>query len=241
MMHWFENWFDSKYYHTLYNNRDENEAKLFIDNIINFLQIKDAINIIDIACGKGRHAKYLNSLGHKVVGIDLSKKSINHAKSLSKEDLKFAVHDMRKTFKEKGFDLALNLFTSFGYFKNESDDKNTIVAMNQNLKNHGILVIDFMNVNKVIRNIVKEECKIINGITFKINREILKNRIVKNILVLDKGNKYHFKESVRLLDHSLLSTLLKENGFTILKEFGNYKLDDYSSKDSDRLIFIAKK
>ena len=60
-------------------------------------------------------------------------------------------------------------------------------------------------------------------------------------MVLDKGNEYHFNESVRLLDHSLLSTLLKENGFTILKEFGNYKLDDYSSKDSDRLIFVAKK
>ena len=165
---------------------DENEAKLFIDNIINFLQIKDAINIIDIACGKGRHAKYL-TLGHKVVGIDLSK-SISHAKSLFKEDLNFAVHDMRKTFKKKGFDLALNLFLHhFGYFKNESDDKHNC-CNEPKFKNRGILVIDFMNVNKVIRNIVKEECKIINGITFKINREILKNRIVKSVWFLDKGN-----------------------------------------------------
>ena len=59
-MSWFANWFDSPYYHTLYKNRDEREAQVFIDNLINYLQILKGSKLIDIACGKGRHAKYFN-------------------------------------------------------------------------------------------------------------------------------------------------------------------------------------
>ena len=70
-MNWFENWFNSKYYHILYKNRDHKEAVFFLDNIIKNININDG-QILDVACGKGRHAKYLNHLGFNVTGIDLS-------------------------------------------------------------------------------------------------------------------------------------------------------------------------
>ena len=79
-MSWFVNWFDSPYYHTLYKNRDEKEAQVFIDNLVHHLQIKKGSKLIDIACGKGRHATYFNSLGLDVVGVDLSPNSIASAK-----------------------------------------------------------------------------------------------------------------------------------------------------------------
>ena len=81
-MSWFANWFDSPYYHTLYKNRDEKEAQVFIDNLIDYLQIHKGSKLIDIACGKGRHAKYFNKKGMDVVGVDLSQNSINTAKKM---------------------------------------------------------------------------------------------------------------------------------------------------------------
>ena len=75
-MSWFVNWFDSPYYHLLYKNRDEKEAQVFIDNLIEKLQLKKGSKLIDIACGKGRHATYFNKKGMNVVGVDLSKNSI---------------------------------------------------------------------------------------------------------------------------------------------------------------------
>ena len=51
-MSWFTNWFDSPYYHILYKNRDEKEAQVFIDNLIEKLQLKKSSKLIDIACGK---------------------------------------------------------------------------------------------------------------------------------------------------------------------------------------------
>ena len=72
-MNWFENWFDSKYYHILYKSRDNKEAELFINNLVSYLRLKKDSKIIDVGCGKGRHATYLSFLGFNVTGIDLSK------------------------------------------------------------------------------------------------------------------------------------------------------------------------
>ena len=89
-MSWFANWFDSSYYHILYKNRDEKEAELFIENLISKLQIKKGSKLIDIACGKGRHATYFNSLGLDVVGVDLSPNSIAAATKNENATLQFA-------------------------------------------------------------------------------------------------------------------------------------------------------
>ena len=57
---WFHNWFNSPYYHILYTHRDEEEAEFFLDNLCAYLTPKDQSTILDIGCGRGRHAIYLN-------------------------------------------------------------------------------------------------------------------------------------------------------------------------------------
>ena len=106
-MEWFKNWFNSPYYHILYKERDSYEAEYFIDNLIIYLKIAENSKIIDIACGKGRHSIYLEQKKMKVTGIDLSQKSINHAKKFENDNLFFFKHDMRKEFKDI-YDAALN-------------------------------------------------------------------------------------------------------------------------------------
>ena len=61
---WFASWFDTSYYHQLYNNRNEDEAKLFISNLLDFLKLDKKAKLLDLACGKGRHAKTLNEFGY---------------------------------------------------------------------------------------------------------------------------------------------------------------------------------
>lgn len=39
-MNWYEKWFNTKYYHILYANRDYKEAKLFINNLASHLKLK---------------------------------------------------------------------------------------------------------------------------------------------------------------------------------------------------------
>ena len=76
---WFTSWFDTPYYHTLYKDRNHSEAQVFMDNLTNYLNVPEHGEILDLACGKGRHSIYLNSLGYNVTGVDLSENSIEYA------------------------------------------------------------------------------------------------------------------------------------------------------------------
>ena len=115
---WYASWFDTPYYHILYKDRDNEEADNFMERLTSFLQVKQNDTILDLACGKGRHAVSLSQKGFNVTGVDLSPSSIAFAKQFESEHLKFRVHDMCTPYPER-FDAVFNLFTSFGYFENE--------------------------------------------------------------------------------------------------------------------------
>jgi len=240
-MSWFANWFDSPYYHTLYKNRDEKEAQVFIDNLIDYLQIPKGSKLIDIACGKGRHAKYFNKKGMDVVGVDLSQNSINTAKKDENKNLQFSVHDMRENYQENAFDVVANLFTSFGYFENNKDEQKAINAMENNLKKEGILIIDFMNAKKVIANLVLNEQKMINNIQFDITRQVKDGFILKDIRITDGKEQQQFQEKVKAITLADYSEFITNAGLKIIDIFGNYKLDNFDEEISDRLILICKK
>ena len=240
-MSWFANWFDSSYYHILYKNRDEKEAELFIENLITKLQIKKGSKLIDIACGKGRHAKYFNQKGMDVVGVDLSPNSINTAKKDENKSLKFSVHDMREIYKENTFNIVTNLFTSFGYFEDNKDEQKAINAMSSNLKKEGLLIIDFMNVKKVITNLVPKEQKTIDNIIFNITRKVENGHIIKDIEIIDGTEKQHFQEKVKAITLADYSEFISTAGLKIIDIFGNYKLDSFEDNIADRLILICKK
>jgi len=240
-MSWFANWFDSPYYHTLYKNRDEREAQVFIDNLINYLQIPSGSKLIDIACGKGRHAKYFNQKGMDVVGVDLSPNSINTANKDKNKNLQFSVHDMRENYQEYCFDIVTNLFTSFGYFEDNKDEQKAIDAMASNLKKEGLLIIDFMNVKKVIANLVLNEQKKVDGIQFDITRKVKDGYILKDIQITDGEEHQQFQEKVKAITLADYSELIANAELKIIDIFGNYKLDDFDEEISDRLILICKK
>ena len=93
--YWFESWFDSPYYHLLYQNRDSGEAKHFIDNLTNYLHLPKQSKLLDLACGKGRHSIYFSQKKFITTGIDLSEQSIHYALQFENDSLSFFIHDMR--------------------------------------------------------------------------------------------------------------------------------------------------
>ena len=240
-MSWFANWFDSPYYHILYKNRDEKEAQVFIDTLIKKLQLKKGSKLIDIACGKGRHATYFNKKGMNVVGVDLSPNSIASAKQNENNNLQFSVHDMREVYKENHFDIVTNLFTSFGYFENKDDEQKAINAMAENLKSDGVLIIDFMNIKKIIANLISSEKKTIDSITFNIKRSVQNNHIIKDIEIIDDNETQHFQEKVKAITLANFTVFISNVGLKIIDIFGNYKLEEFNAQTSNRLILICKK
>ncbi|MFZ9612912.1 MAG: class I SAM-dependent methyltransferase [Crocinitomicaceae bacterium] len=236
---WFVDWFDTAYYHVLYRNRDEKEAERFIQKLMDYLNLPSNSSLLDLACGKGRHAKFLSEFGHQVLGVDLSPNSIAAASQWSNEQLRFQTHDMREILQDTYFDVVFNLFTSFGYFDDESENQQVCSSIAHMLKPEGLLVIDFMNATKVISRLVPEEVKTIDGIEFRISRHSDEKHIYKNIEVLDGDINVQYMERVQALKLTDFRSLLASK-FEILNTFGSYDLTPFEENTSDRLILIAR-
>lgn len=247
---WFSEWFDSPYYHILYRDRNDDEAKSFLDNLMTYLDVSSKKRILDLACGRGRHAIYLNQKGYRVVGADLSKASIDFASQFANEKLQFLQWDMRDVFVDEmtNFALVLNLFTSFGYFENSEAEEKVLRNILAATEKKGTLVIDFLNANYVLATLVAEEEKTIDGIRFEIKRYLSDGFIRKDIKITDGEKELFFSESVRALKLADFEALIAKSidqtspsKWQISQLFGDYALNPYDAQNSSRLIIVLNK
>jgi SAM-dependent methyltransferase len=238
---WFQSWFDSKYYHQLYAHRDHQEAENFIGRMLQELNLPPSSYILDLACGKGRHAIAMQKKGYRVTGLDLSPNSIAEAiKNCPGHETEFYVHDMRIPFRIRYYDLVVNLFTSFGYFEGNSDEIKTLKAMRMALKPGGLIIMDYFNALKVIPSLPRKGELKKNNILFQWTTERQGDFVVKSIEVTEHEKNFRFIEKVRLIQPEEFHRLLMNAGLKITRTFGDYQLGDFHSENSDRFIFIAE-
>lgn len=241
MENWFAEWFNSPYYHLLYQNRDEQEAERFIDALLEALQPPAGAKVLDLACGRGRHSIYLAERDLEVVGLDLAPESIQSANLSQKANLRFDVHDMRQPFPHGPYDYIFNLFTSFGYFESEAEHLITLSNIAQALKPGGYLLLDFLNAPKVVAQLVLAESKSVKNIDFRIRRCLANGRITKDIIFSTGRQKHHYTEQVWAFDLPAFQAFFKEVGLELRETWGNYALASYQANSSDRLILLAQK
>lgn len=240
-MDWFKTWFDTPYYHILYKNHDVAEAEQFLDKLTARLQLEQGAKVIDLACGRGRHSVYLNRLGYEVLGLDLSANSIAHNRQFAGEHLDFAVHDMRNPIQAAPVDAVFNLFTSFGYFTSEEDDRRVFASVNGALKKGGYFVLDFLNQDYLRAHLVPSETVEREGIQFIISKKIEDDFIVKNIRFRAEGQDFNFTERVKLHTLEGIQKYAKDFNLEPVEVWGDYELNGYDSMTSPRCINLFRK
>jgi len=237
---WFAEWFDSPYYHLLYDHRDELEAQGFLDRLINHFQWKQGTRMMDLACGKGRHAIHLNQRGMLVTGLDLSKNSIDSVRHLNSDSLHFQVWDMREPYGEGGYEVILNLFTSFGYFQDLSDNVKALKAMRSVLADGGVIVMDYLNVIPVL-DTLPSDGRIQKGkVQFQTRKFLEDGSIKKHIRIEDDAFKGEYTESVQALMLEDFKGLFDRAGLTLTEVFGDYSLKSFKEESSPRLIMVLE-
>jgi SAM-dependent methyltransferase len=239
---WFKDWFNSPYYHLLYKDRDEQEAKNFIDSLLKILNPALNATVLDLACGKGRYSRYLAEKGLDVTGLDIAEQSIKYAQQFENEHLSFFQHDMRLPYRINYFDYIFNFFTSFGYFETEKDHVKTVINIAKGLKREGKFVLDFFNSKKVIAYLKPSEDKTVYGVRFHINRKVdSEGYILKYIQFVDQGIHYEFTERVRAFTLEDFIQLFGKAGLKIAQTYGCHELSSFDEETSDRLILIGCK
>ena len=244
-MAWFETWFNTPYYHILYKDRNFEEAENFITLLINDLKIPEHSKIIDLACGKGRHAVFLNRMGFEVLGLDLSKESISQNKNVENDTLKFKVHDMREAIypeiSTQKVDAVCNLFTSFGYFESDVEDKKIFRSVADALVDNGFFILDFLNEQWVKNTLVPQAITTKGDIEFHISKRIEDQHVIKDINFKDQGEAFHFFEKVKLHTLEEIGSYAEEFGFERVKIYGDYHLGAFDRDTSPRCINVFRK
>ena len=240
---WFKQWFDSMYYHNLYANRDDNEAAGFIDELVHELQPASNATMLDLGCGRGRHAKHLAQKGFIVVGLDIAFSSIREARQHETPQLQFCCHDMRRPFGTNCFDYIFNCFTSFGYFNTLAENDAVVQNMARALTPGGTVVIDYLNVAVAEKKLVPKEQKEVDGIVYNITRWDNDDYFFKRIDITDKQwqQTFDYTEQVAKFRLADFDCLFKHNGLQLEGVYGDYALNNYNAEISPRLIMTAKK
>ena len=244
-MAWFETWFNTPYYHILYKDRNFEEAENFITLLINDLKIPEHSKIIDLACGKGRHAVFLNRMGFEVLGLDLSEESISQNKIFENDTLKFKVHDMREAIypeiSTQKVDAVCNLFTSFGYFESDVEDKKIFRSVDDELVDNGFFILDFLIEQWVKNTLVPKAITTKGDIEFHISKRIEDQHVIKDINFKDQGEDFHFFEKVKLHTLEEIGSYAEEFGFERVKIYGDYHLGAFDRDTSPRCINVFRK
>jgi SAM-dependent methyltransferase len=125
--------------------------------ILKKLKLKKGSALLDLCCGPGRHAVEFARKGLAVTGYDFSREYLEEAAQRAgkkKVALRLARGDMRRLKYKGEFDAVVNLFTSFGYFAELSDDIKTLRGVAQALKPGGLFMLDIVNGEYVRKNCV---------------------------------------------------------------------------------------
>jgi ubiquinone/menaquinone biosynthesis C-methylase UbiE len=130
-----------------------------VDQIIRRARIRPPAAVLDLACGIGRHSVCFAARGMRVTGLDYSKPFLAQAQKTARaarQKITFVRGDMRKVsahFAPNSFDLAVCVFTSFGYFARRSDDQKVLRSVYRVLRPGGAFVVNTVNRSAAIKRL----------------------------------------------------------------------------------------
>jgi SAM-dependent methyltransferase len=237
-MDWFKDWFGTPYYALLYGHRDETDARAWTDLILSRSALRPGDPLLDMACGRGRHAELFAAAGLRVTGIDISAPSIEEARSRV-PDAEFQVHDMRLPFATSAFEAVVCLFTSIGYSHDRQDDLTALRNAHEALRPGGRFVLDLLNGCRVCRELVAHERCNKSGIGFNIHRSMQEGDIVKRIQVEDGGTMKRYEERVHPWEVAEVTELVGRAGFIIDEVTDGPGMAPFDPVDSERIVVWA--
>ena len=140
---WWQSYFDSQYmleYEPIFSPEGDRRE---VARLMEILGLPSGARVLDVPCGQGRHAPLLAEAGLDVDGLDYSSELLTLARARGTGPrLRYTKGDMRKLSPRwtGRFDTVLNLFTSFGFFTEPSDDAQVIREFARVLKPGGALL-----------------------------------------------------------------------------------------------------
>ncbi|SFI87396.1 class I SAM-dependent methyltransferase [Thermoflavimicrobium dichotomicum] len=239
---WYEQSFGEDYL-IVYRHRNRAMATQEMQQVIQWLELTPSDHILDLCCGTGRHSITLAKQNLHVVGLDLSNTLLQRANQLTQQEglnIPFVHGDMRQLpFVDDSFDVVLNLFTSFGYFREDDENQQVLREIVRVLRPEGRFLIDFLNREAVIRQLVPESEREEEGVWIREVRWIDGDFVHKTIWIRDDRGERRYEERVKMYTYEKMVDMMTQAGMSVTASYGSFRGEPYQ-KDSKRMIIVGK-
>jgi ubiquinone/menaquinone biosynthesis C-methylase UbiE len=245
MAQWFEDesiWRDS--YDISFNSAVLNAADQEVEKILRLADFKGG-DILDLACGPGRHAIPLSAKGHKVTGVDLTKWLLEKAETAAEKagvQVEWIQEDMRRYVRPNTYSLAICMYNSLGYFQDREDDFVTVANVFESLKAGGAFVLECAGKEPLARTFQSfTGHQTPEGVQVFMTRKLLDDwSRTENTSVVVRGDRVQrFRYVLNLYSGRELKELLGRAGFKT-SVYGNLDGAPYDQNASN-LFAVARK
>ncbi|MBW2734119.1 MAG: class I SAM-dependent methyltransferase [Deltaproteobacteria bacterium] len=246
-MTWYE---DDDFWHLfeplLFDAERLGAAEAECEAIIDLTHLQAKADVLDLAAGVGRHAVPFAQRGHQVTAVDRTTHYLDKAKARAKSagvSLELVAEDMRHFSRPQSYDLALNLYTSFGFFSDEQDNLRVAENLYHSLRPDGYAVLEMTSKEILARDWRERDWR-----ESAEGALILEERKVKDhfsrascrwLMVTKSGCRREYCFEHRLYSASELVALLTQAGFGEVKIYGDLEGAPFD-QEASRMVAVAK-
>lgn len=210
-------------------------------NAVSLAGVKPPAKVLDMCCGPGRHSIELARLGYGVTGVDRTRSYLEKARANSAQ-VEWIEADVRSFVRPEEFELAINLYTSFGYFEDQDEDRLVAENFYKSLKPGGKLVLSTLSKETISKHLVERTWEEDGELIVLDRRTILPefSAVQSDWTIIRESTRKTVSFVVRLYAASEMRTLLESVGFKEIRFFGSLSGDRFDSSAS-RMIVVAGK
>ena len=246
MPEWFEDdEFWSTFYPFMFAEERLEQAEGEVARLLALAEFQGR-SVLDLACGPGRHSIELARKGYQVTGVDRSPFLLSKAKDRASEtqvEVEWIQDDMRSFVRPDAFDLAINMFTSFGYFDDKAEDVLVLKQLHHSLTARGVLVMDILSKEWLAKNFEATSSQETEDGSVVINRREISDdwTRIRNEWILLKDDKVRsFKFHHTIYSGQELKDRLGIAGFQSVALYGDLEGNEYGT-EAKRLVAVARK
>ena len=239
---WFKTIFDERYpelFGPLEGNAEEE-----VEEIVGLLSFPPGARVEDLGCGRGRHAIPLARRGYVVTGVDISDTMLAIARSRAAAEgvrVEWVREDMRTFCRPGAFDVCLSLFTSFGYFNDEENQK-VLDNIGRSLGEGGSLLLDLRNAGKGLSRLEDwdETMDVPAGslkMTMRYDRATFRAR-AEHVLVRRDGIRISSAFDVRIYTMEELTAMIRKAGMRVRSFHGSLSGAPFG-EESPRMVVLS--
>ena len=244
-MSWHE---DDGFWHdfrcSMFTQRAWEQASSEVEQALTLLGIGEGASVLDLCCGPGRHSLELARRGYRVTAVDRTAEyleTLSEAAKVERLPIDVVCADMREFRREGAFDAVVNLFTSFGYFEDQDDDRAVAANMHASLRPGARLLMDLMGKEVLARIFDPRRWQRIDEETIKLEEtEVTRNWTwARTRWILLRGH----ERTEAVVEHRIYSAaeliaLLEEAGFGDFEVYGGLDGLPYDHQ-AKRLVVAA--